>query len=176
MTRFEDFDCCLQFTWFNRATHPKHQSSNAVTPQSCLSPFPTLGELVACPPLPTGRGGSRVQAGGGLRSEGVARLPDACTQRPACGQLPPTAGSSRSAQLGCLGFLPSLLFPFLFPPPFLFFPSLSPAKRVGKEGRWLELTPRERRCGAPGFSASRARPCNGFQSAGFLRLFLDVLF
>lgn len=96
MTRFEDFDCCLQFTWFNRATHPKHQSSNAVTPQSCLSPFPTLGELVACPPLPTGRGGSRVQAGGGLRSEGVARLaclhpaprmraaPANCGQQPLC--------------------------------------------------------------------------------------------
>lgn len=67
-------------------------------------------------------------------------------------------------------FSPSPAFP---PPP----PSSSlPPKELGRRERWLELSPRERRCGAPGFSTSRARPCNGFQSTGFLRLLLDVLF
>lgn len=157
MTRFEDFDCCLQFTWFNRATHPKHQSSNAVTPQSCLSPFPTLGELVACPPLPTGRGGSRVQAGGGLRSEGVARLPDVMEQAGLKGALcwqqspralpapsAPHAGSSR--QLRAAAALPNSVawafcllfyFPFFFLPPFFFSPPFLPPKELGRrEDGW----------------------------------------
>lgn len=109
-------------------------------------PSPGWGNL-----LLVGKGGSRVQAGGGLRSEGVARLPDVMEQAGLKGALcwqqspralpapsAPHAGSSRQLRAAAtlpdsvgLAFCLLFYFPFFFPllsfsPPFL------PPKELGR--------------------------------------------
>lgn len=147
---------CLRFSGFNRAAHKAAQQAAALFLNPASPPFPNQGGLFRAGdlvdfPCALGAEAGRVQAGGGLRSEGVAGCLMSWRQAaaegalcwqpspssPACTQRRRHAGSCRqlrpqvTAQLGWLCFF--LLY-FLFSPRSPF--SLPPKELGRREDGW----------------------------------------